>query len=668
MTVPKFFRLNQYNWFGQKLLVQQRYDDLLNLRQTLSTKVGSSYFTGELMVDSDESPLSDHMIYITGLALMKTSTRLDELIYTLQKLNFQKNGQYFLLLCQCLLYLGNHDAVVALCKQILNKEIDALPTLSRQVLIKDGDEPGSLSNETSLINDESSESIVGNGKENDELKQGWCLQQIYEESIEFKNIFGRVNENSLINDPRLWFIFALSLEFQLQYSDADLAHRVACKLAAGQARQISANRHQQESKSNVNSILIDEHKTSEHSTSSIGISNYCMPHKYYSEFCIRYRADYRTTMQILSQAAQISPPIDYTLNPTLALTLCSQANSNVSHFSKALEMINTLDNHSVSLRNPSFVYNQLALKCKQKLYQHNVIKQNANYDYLERICDERRYDLDYGLIKSHIVINDIVQNSSHNPNLYKCPKSNVASMNVSTKNLIKLDQMIAQIDKTLEALRRSNSNCWASPALWNNLGVCYLLKRRYIASLSCLIKAHQLNPIDWRINYNLSLVSMHVGLPFKALCCSLASRNFRSSQIKSLHALGYSFDKSNDLVTSTMIAVSYSELSFNIEARRFYAETIALGQNDSLSKTPILALVNYLLLLYQENLRSEKKGEHDTKAISRLLDLIEQAWLQRTPNDSQFAPSILEFANQISEILHRNKDQMKKTYAWNKFE
>ena len=42
--------------------------------------------------------------------------------------------------------------------------------------------------------------------------------------------------------------------------------------------------------------------------------------------------------------------------------------------------------------------------------------------------------------------------------------------------------------------------------LWNNIGMCFFGKHRYIASIACLKKALYLDPFEWIISYNLGLV------------------------------------------------------------------------------------------------------------------------------------------------------------------
>ena len=45
-----------------------------------------------------------------------------------------------------------------------------------------------------------------------------------------------------------------------------------------------------------------------------------------------------------------------------------------------------------------------------------------------------------------------------------------------------------------------------SPQLWNNIGMCFFGKSKYVASISCLKRAIYLAPFEWTIMYNLGLV------------------------------------------------------------------------------------------------------------------------------------------------------------------
>ncbi|KAK8769343.1 hypothetical protein V5799_014193 [Amblyomma americanum] len=47
-----------------------------------------------------------------------------------------------------------------------------------------------------------------------------------------------------------------------------------------------------------------------------------------------------------------------------------------------------------------------------------------------------------------------------------------------------------------------------SPALWNNVGMCFFGKKKYVAAISCLKRANYLSPMDWQILHNLGLVHL----------------------------------------------------------------------------------------------------------------------------------------------------------------
>lgn len=662
MMASNKFKINRYNWFCQKLITQHRYDELLEIRRyisgddaTLQLFFDQEAHTLDEAPNAQLGPVGDHMNYLAGLALMKTrKVPFDELINIIQRLNYQKNGQYFLLLCQCLLYIGNYDSVVAICKQVFNREIDTSNGASERA-----DPPDANSKEPE---DEASADSDNRESHSSQTtrQQNWSLKSICEESLEFKNMVDSVNRNCLINDPRLWFIFALCLELQSQFKDADLAYRLASKLASGQAKQMLAAVD-----------LVPEERTlgdsADSSACSVAISNYNAPHIRYAEFCIRYRDDYKTATQVLNQVSSLrTSPVNYDLNPVLALALCAQPNSNATLFVKAKEIIQTLDNHSASNRNPAFGYNQIALRCKQKLYNiDSNLKGTVHEDYApQRTGDEKRMGLGYTLIKSFILINDIVQNSLNEPMLFNCPITDAAP---GTKTSSDCNRVQSHIDKAIETLRNCHPSYWQSHSLWNNLGVCYLMKRRYVASLSCLIKALQLNPLDWRTNYNLALVYLHVDVIVRALCCSLASKSFHHDVPKiKCHPSG-GFMPSSSLM-DTMLASCYFKLDLKSEARRYYAEMMALGRKGGAGRAPVFAIVNYLLLLYQMCGAKNSADDQDSRLIIRLLDQLEQDWLQRNPNEIQFIPSHLEIARKIGDAQHESRPQMRKSYAWTKYQ
>jgi len=51
----------------------------------------------------------------------------------------------------------------------------------------------------------------------------------------------------------------------------------------------------------------------------------------------------------------------------------------------------------------------------------------------------------------------------------------------------------------------------SSAQLWNNIGMCFFGKSKFVAAISCLKRALYLDPFEWIISYNLGLVHLSTG-------------------------------------------------------------------------------------------------------------------------------------------------------------
>lgn len=653
------FRINRYNWLGQKLLAQHQYRDIVRLHQFVaaneflelqSNSTNNNSNSDSCSVSRPRWPISEHLIYVNSLAMMKTSTHLDEVIFALQRLNFDKSRPYFLLLCQCLLYSGNYESVVALCKQVINKEIDSVDikrddsSIDKSLIELDV----SISSTTTTTNNDRPQ----HSKDaNDDLQ--WTLPEAIQESSEFKRVLANIGRNKLINEPRLWLIFGTCLEYQQQYKSAHFAFEVAAKLAAGSSSGLETS--------------ADRRGKAQFEIPATA-SYFYAPYISYAERFVNNKAEHRGAIQVLTQICAQLPP-NYLLNPLLALLLSSQSNANQSNFDKASDIIKSLEIHSASNRNPSMGYNQLALRCSQKLAAdlNWQVPSIMREDHLLEIGDESRSCLRYLLAKSYIVLNNLVQNSGKNPQLYKCflakqenrHRTSTDGVDCAAANNAELNDTI---DKLMLTLCNSTTSCWSSAALWNNLGLCYLIKRRFIACLSCLQKALELNPLDWRLNYNMALACAHVNLFSKAFVCLLAARNqyLKSQRPKQARI--------NPLITS-LLAVCYDYSNEVNEARRLHIEaTRPLEPDGSKSNSvSVMSLLNYLIFLNKE--LDQNADKEYSKVIVYLLDLLEQCWLQRDQHDPQFNASLLDVARQIGERVTINvgkPTRAVKSYAWTK--
>eukprot|EP00878_Enallax_costatus_P021778 GHUV01023071.1.p1 GENE.GHUV01023071.1~~GHUV01023071.1.p1 ORF type:complete len:412 (+),score=86.66 GHUV01023071.1:96-1331(+) len=67
------------------------------------------------------------------------------------------------------------------------------------------------------------------------------------------------------------------------------------------------------------------------------------------------------------------------------------------------------------------------------------------------------------------------------------------------------------MDVALVKYRVAAATCPNSPQLWNNIGMCFFGKQKYIAAIACLKRALYLGPFEWLIAYNLGLVHLATG-------------------------------------------------------------------------------------------------------------------------------------------------------------
>merc|ERR1711924_38592 len=68
------------------------------------------------------------------------------------------------------------------------------------------------------------------------------------------------------------------------------------------------------------------------------------------------------------------------------------------------------------------------------------------------------------------------------------------------------DMDVALVEYRVAAVQTPNS-----AQLWNNIGMCFFGKQRYVAAIACLKRALYLDPFEWIISYNLGLVHLNTG-------------------------------------------------------------------------------------------------------------------------------------------------------------
>ncbi|KAJ8302705.1 hypothetical protein KUTeg_019101 [Tegillarca granosa] len=144
-------------------------------------------------------------------------------------------------------------------------------------------------------------------------------------------------------------------------------------------------------------------------------------------------------------------------------------------------------------------------------------------------------------------------------------------------------QTHGDFDVALNKYRIAAVSTPESPPLWNNVGMSFFGKKKYVAAISCLKRANYLAPFDWKILYNLGLVHLTMQQYASAF-------HFLSAAINLKPKMAQLF---------MLLAVALTHLEDPDNAKQAYEQAISIDEKD-----PAISL-NYALFLYNQN---EKKA------------------------------------------------------------
>uniref|UniRef100_A0A452H6C1 Uncharacterized protein n=1 Tax=Gopherus agassizii TaxID=38772 RepID=A0A452H6C1_9SAUR len=160
-----------------------------------------------------------------------------------------------------------------------------------------------------------------------------------------------------------------------------------------------------------------------------------------------------------------------------------------------------------------------------------------------------------------------------------------------------------------------------SPPLWNNIGMCFFGKKKYVAAISCLKRANYLSPFDWKILYNLGLVHLTMQQYASAFHFLSAAVNFQP-RMGELYML---------------LAVALTNLEDVENAKRSYEQAVALDQCN-----PLVNL-NYAVLLYNQG---DKKG-----ALCQYYEMEKKVNALKENSTLDFDPEMVDVAQKVGAAL-----------------
>lgn len=85
-----------------------------------------------------------------------------------------------------------------------------------------------------------------------------------------------------------------------------------------------------------------------------------------------------------------------------------------------------------------------------------------------------------------------------------------------------------------------------SSEMWNNIGMCFYGKQKYVASIACLKKALYLDPFQWIAAFNLGLVHLTQKQYASAFHYFSLAINWKTDFSNTYMYLGITLDKLND--------------------------------------------------------------------------------------------------------------------------
>ncbi|KAM8894395.1 BBSome complex member BBS4 [Spinachia spinachia] len=161
-----------------------------------------------------------------------------------------------------------------------------------------------------------------------------------------------------------------------------------------------------------------------------------------------------------------------------------------------------------------------------------------------------------------------------------------------------------------------------SPPLWNNIGMCFFGKKKYVAAISCLKRAHYMSPFDWKVLYNLGLVHLTMQQFASAF-------HFLSAAINLKPRMGELY---------MLLAVALTNLEDVENATRAYEQAATIDESN-----PLVNL-NFAIFLYNHG---DKKATLDQyQEMERKVNL-----LRDSNSTLEFDPELMDMAQKMGAAL-----------------
>eukprot|EP00405_Crypthecodinium_cohnii_P034770 CAMPEP_0206533174 /NCGR_PEP_ID=MMETSP0325_2-20121206/4805_1 /ASSEMBLY_ACC=CAM_ASM_000347 /TAXON_ID=2866 /ORGANISM="Crypthecodinium cohnii, Strain Seligo" /LENGTH=430 /DNA_ID=CAMNT_0054029761 /DNA_START=28 /DNA_END=1317 /DNA_ORIENTATION=- len=175
------------------------------------------------------------------------------------------------------------------------------------------------------------------------------------------------------------------------------------------------------------------------------------------------------------------------------------------------------------------------------------------------------------------------------------------------------DMDVALIKYRVAAVHTPNS-----AQLWNNIGMCFFGKTKYVAAIACLKRSLYLDPFEWIISYNLGLVHLNTG-----------------QYASAFHYFSASINLKPDFPTSYMyLAITLSRLDDFANAVSAYEKAIDMESDHMFH-------LNFAITLFNHG---------DTKEAKRQFTLFNDLYGQQDEETRNSDPDVVEQVRALSRV------------------
>ncbi|CAF4752908.1 unnamed protein product, partial [Rotaria socialis] len=173
--------------------------------------------------------------------------------------------------------------------------------------------------------------------------------------------------------------------------------------------------------------------------------------------------------------------------------------------------------------------------------------------------------------------------------------------------------------------------------VWNNIGMCFFSKKKFVAAVSCLKRANYLAPFELYILYNLALVHLYLQQNASAAIFLQSAIRLNRKHAPSYALLGVALSKLND-PENALRAYTYS-LKLNPTDPTTLLNYAIFQTNTGVPKSKIDTTLQQFYQSYTERASSVNQRELDASMLEIAGKLV--APISGTVSQSTYAPQPL---------------------------